>query len=78
MSNVTLQAIGRLRRAQGRNSDTMLVCDQLEAALQNRQPVAREAPPSELKAIPEKECKVCAARKAANRARVKKHRAVKS
>jgi hypothetical protein len=86
-SNVTtetLQAIGRLRRAQPRNPDTMLVCDELERALTFPLKVAEVdvkdivLKPGAITVIPNKKCPVCEARKSADRARVQKHRKLRA
>ena len=84
-SNVTtetLQAIGRLRRAQPRNPDTLLVCDELERALTCVPIVAAgldlktvDLKPGAVHFAPPEKCPACEARKSADRARVKKHRA---
>lgn len=60
MDNVMLQAVQRLRRAQGRNADTMLICDELERRIVSQQV--------------ETGCPECERRKVANRLRVRKHR----
>lgn len=88
MGNVTtetLQAIGRLRRAQPRNSDTMLVCDELERVLISLPQVAPKMDvkdivlkPGAIVVIPNEKCTVCEDRKSADRARVQKHRKLRA
>lgn len=63
MSKEIIQAIGRLRRAQPRNEDTLLVCEELERRL-----CAPKSTSSQTN------CKVCEARKATTRNRVARHR----
>ena len=75
MSDDILQAIGRLRRAQPRNPDTMLVCDELERRL--AAPLMRvtvEPDGSAKSEIVDESCPVCEARRAVVRKRVNRYR----
>jgi hypothetical protein len=75
MSNDILQAIGRLRRAQPRNPDTMLVCDELERRL--AAPLMKinvEPDGSTQTEIIDENCPVCESRRATVRNRVKRYR----
>lgn len=76
MSVEIQKAIGRIRRTQGRNVDTMLVCDELERFLID--PLYRVViePEREIDVGVEatSHCPVCDARRQANRARVQRHR----
>lgn len=81
MDNETLQAIGRLRRSQGRNADTMLVCDTLENLSRALTITAKAATPPEPVIQPRLlatgDCPECARRREQTRLRVQKVRAKK-
>ena len=83
-----LGVIGRIRRQQPRNADTMLLCDALESFVCTPELTAVSTPPHQPVCTQEaatqvgesavlKVCPVCEARKLANRAQMTKARAAR-
>lgn len=63
-----LKAIGRLRRNQGRNADTMLVCNALEKLWHQYKLIAKA---TKIEVV---DCEHCKSRLAQTKARVARHR----